>query len=66
MTVTLEGGALKMQFANSAKVDMQPASGTSFNTAGPVTSQITFVPDAPGTIQMTVQGQGPVMRAVRK
>ena len=66
MTVTLEGDVLKMRFANSPKVDMQPTSDTSFITAGPVTSQIMFIPDEKGVFQMTVQGQGPLMRAVRK
>jgi len=66
MTVTLEGDVLKMQFADSPKVDMQPTSDTSFITAGPVTSQIMFIPDEKGVFQMTVQGQGPLMRAVRK
>jgi hypothetical protein len=66
MTVTVEGGVLKMQFANTPKVEMQPTSDTSFITAGPVTSQISFVQDEKGTFQMTVQGQGPLMRATRK
>ena len=66
MTVTLESGVLKMRFADTPKVDMQPTSDTSFITAGPVTSQIMFAPDPQGVIQMTVQGQGPLMRAVRK
>ena len=66
LTVTLEGAGLKLQFGNSPqKVDMQPTSETSFVTLGPIT-EIQFVTDEKGATQMTVQGQGPVMRAMRK
>jgi hypothetical protein len=66
MTLAREAGVLKMQFADTPKVDMQPTSDTRFITAGPKTSQVSFAPDQAGIFQMTVQGQGPVMRATRK